>query len=226
MRFDLLRRVGANRLYYLVQGALPLAKLRSHLRCFVLAIPPLLRKRTQQPGDGIVGEVRNPDIRTIERDPNRANTADNKGSQNGSVARPKFCYRIDVKVRDPDIRAIKSDSKRTDPGGKGSLKGPVDCAQFCNVETILQKAPNDSGMLFRTADSYANKGDILSGYQAEGSSFSETNRALLKAAFGNYQKAIEYVGKVVALGESAVATTKKSEDLQQRIELLRSKLSG
>lgn len=81
-------------------------------------------------------------------------------------------------------------------------------------------------MLFRTADSYANKGDILSGYQAEGSSFSETNRALLKAAFGNYQKAIEYVGKVVALGESAVATTKKSEDLQQRIELLRSKLSG
>lgn len=94
------------------------------------------------------------------------------------------------------------------------------------LETILQKTPNDTGMLFRTADSYANKGDILSGYQAEGNSFSETNRALLNAAFENYQKAVEYVGKVVALGESAVATTKKSEDLRQRIELLRSKLSG
>ncbi len=92
------------------------------------------------------------------------------------------------------------------------------------LDRILQKTPNDSGMLFRMADGYIYKGDVLSGFESDDNSISETDTAFLKEALESYKKALEHVEKVNLLGEAALSTKQKSDNLERRISVLHSKL--
>jgi tetratricopeptide (TPR) repeat protein len=96
--------------------------------------------------------------------------------------------------------------------------------EFINrLETILKKTPDDVGMLILLVDGFVRKGDVLSGFQADVNSISETNTALLKEALGNYEKALEYIETIYSLGEASSNTKLVSGGLERRISLLKSK---
>jgi tetratricopeptide (TPR) repeat protein/tRNA A-37 threonylcarbamoyl transferase component Bud32 len=90
------------------------------------------------------------------------------------------------------------------------------------LETILQKTPDDVGVLHRLADGFQQKGDVLSGFQNE--SISETNPAVLQEAKENYEKSMEQVQKILLLDKSAFHITQKAEVLERKIGLLKDKL--
>jgi tetratricopeptide (TPR) repeat protein len=91
------------------------------------------------------------------------------------------------------------------------------------LETILQKTPNDIGMLQRLADSYQQKGDVLSGYQPDKNLISETNPIFFKEALVNYEKSLEQLQKILSLGESVSVVKRKQAGVERRIELIRGK---
>jgi serine/threonine protein kinase len=94
------------------------------------------------------------------------------------------------------------------------------------LEAILEKTPDDAGILFAISDAYAEKGDLLTGFSEKNNRVSADGRTDLSEALESYTTALRYAEKAAACFDTPSGGRQKREAIAQKIQLLSSKLQG
>lgn len=94
------------------------------------------------------------------------------------------------------------------------------------LKVILEKTPEDAGILFAISDAHTDMGDILTGYLTKDNSFSSDDKIDLTAALESYKEALRYAEEASACFDASSGGKQKREAIRQRIELVNRKLQA